>query len=212
MKAFENRRSLFRSTLVAAALAAGLGATETGLAATGDATEAQPRSDSVGAAISDTAITAEVKARYLAEEQLKSAQISVTTTNGVVTLTGTVGSSEAKAVAVKLARSVEGVKSVDGADLNILSAAVTVPPAAQEMAQSAERAISDSVITAKVKSELLADSVGKGLDVSVTTDHGVVTLRGNLANPDAINHVKDIAEKVAGVKSVDTSGLSSSGG
>jgi len=211
MKTFENSKSLFRSTLVAAALAAGLGATGTVLAASGDAAEAQPQSDSVGAAISDTAITAEVKAKYLGEERLKSSQISVTTTNGVVTLTGTVGSSEAKAVAVELAKSVDGVKSVDGADLNIQSAAVTTPPAAQQVAKTTERAISDSVITAKVKSELLADSVGKGLDVSVTTNHGVVTLRGNLSNPDAISHVKDIAEKVAGVKSVDTSGLTSSG-
>jgi hyperosmotically inducible protein len=212
MKTFENRKSLFRSTLVAAALAAGLGANGPLLADTGDAAESQPHSDSVGAAISDTAITAKVKARYLGEDRLKAAQISVTTTNGVVTLTGNAGSFEAKSIAVELAKGVEGVKSVDGDDLNIPSAAVTIPPAAHQFAKTTKRAISDSVITAKVKSELLADSVTKGLDVRVTTKHGVVTLRGNLANPDAVDHVKDIAEKVAGVKSVNTSRLSSSGG
>ena len=57
------------------------------------------------------------------------------------------------------------------------------------------------------QSELLADSVSKGFDVNVTTKHGVVMLSGSLANNDAIDHVKDIASKVDGVKSVDTSGL-----
>jgi hyperosmotically inducible protein len=40
----------------------------------------------------------------------------------------------------------------------------------------------------------------------------VVVLKGELANRDAIDHVKDIAEKVKGVKSVDTSSLTVSGG
>jgi hyperosmotically inducible protein len=78
------------------------------------------------------------------------------------------------------------------------------------MAQTTERAISDSVITAKVKSELLADSVGKGLDVSVTTNHGAVTLRGNLANPDAINRQGYCRESCR--RRVLTPRLSSSGG
>ena len=67
--------------------------------------------------------------------------------------------------------------------------------------------MSDSWITTKVKSEILADSVSKGFDVSVETIHGVVVLKGALANQDAVDHVKDIAEKVDGVKSVDTSAL-----
>jgi hyperosmotically inducible protein len=212
MKTFENRRSLFRTTLVAAALAAGLGATGPSLADTGATADPLPHSDSVGAAISDASITAVVKARYLSEERLKSSQISVTTTNGVVTLTGTAGSSEEKSAAVEVAKGVEGVRGVDAADLSIPTGAVIVPPAAKQMAKTTERAVSDSVITAKIKSELLADSMSKGLDVSVTTKHGVVMLSGKLANPDAIDHVKDIAERVAGVKSVDTSRLSSSGG
>ena len=131
MKTFENRRSLFRSTLVAAALAAGLGASGTPLAATGDAAESQPHSDNAGAAISDSTITAQVKAKYLGEDRLKTAQIGVTTTNGVVTLTGAVGSTEDKTAAVELAKGVEGVKSVDGDGLSIPSAAVSASPAAQ---------------------------------------------------------------------------------
>jgi hyperosmotically inducible protein len=53
----------------------------------------------------------------------------------------------------------------------------------------------------------LIHSVTKGFAVSVDTTHGVVILKGALANQDAISDVKHIAEKVDGVKSVDTSTL-----
>ena len=59
-----------------------------------------------------------------------------------------------------------------------------------------------------MKSQILADSLSKGFDVNVETMHGVVVLTGSLASQEAINHVKNIAEKVKGVKSVDASGLS----
>lgn len=47
--------------------------------------------------------------------------------------------------------------------------------------------------------------------MSVKTIHGVVVLKGALANQEAIDHVKDIAEKIDGVKRVDTSGLTVAG-
>ncbi len=211
MKAFENSKWMFRTTLITAALAAGMGFTGVAIAETGEAAAPQPHSDGIVAALSDTAITGKIKAQYLGDARVKEAQIKVTTTNGVVTLAGTVGSAESKTAAIELATAVEGVKSVDAIDLSIPSANMTIAPAAQQVAKSTERVVTDSVITAKVKSELLADSVSKGFEVNVTTKHGVVMLSGNLANPDAIDHVKDIAGKVDGVKSVDTSRLSSNG-
>ena len=74
-------------------------------------------------------------------------------------------------------------------------------------ASKAERAMSDSWITTKVKSEILANSVSKAFKVGVTTKHGDVALDGKLPTQDAIDLVKMIAEKVKGVKSVDTSAL-----
>lgn len=70
-----------------------------------------------------------------------------------------------------------------------------------------ERVVSDSWITTKIKSELLANSLTKGLNVRVKTRHGVVILTGKLTTQDAIDQVKSVAEKVEGVKSVDTGGL-----
>ena len=71
----------------------------------------------------------------------------------------------------------------------------------------AEQAVSDSWITTKVKSEILANSVSKGFKVEVETKQGVVALKGKLANQDAVDLVKMIAQQVKGVKSVDASGL-----
>ena len=71
--------------------------------------------------------------------------------------------------------------------------------------------VDDSWITTKVKSELLADSMTKGLDINVKTSNGVVALSGTVSNDDAADHVKDIARKVKGVKSVDASGLKTGG-
>lgn len=70
-----------------------------------------------------------------------------------------------------------------------------------------ERVMSDSWITTKVKSELLANSISDGTNVSVKTTHGVVVLTGTLASQDAVSGAKRIAEHVKGVKRVDSSGL-----
>lgn len=83
------------------------------------------------------------------------------------------------------------------------NAAVTPSNAASK----AERAVSDSWITTKVKAEILANSVSKAFKVSVKTKRGMVSLKGKLPSQDAIDLVKMIAEKVKGVKSVDVSGL-----
>lgn len=201
-------KTSFRTTLLAAGLTAGLGLSTVGVAAEESAMP-KAHSDGLGAVISDTAITAKVKSKLMGEESLKDCDIDVTTTNGVVTLKGMATNGKAKDEAEKAARSVEGVKSVD----NSLVTASSSKAAAKtkKAAATTKRVVSDSWITTKVKSELLADSVAKGFDVSVETMHGVVVLKGTLKTQDAAEHVKDIAAKVQGVKSVDTSALMVSG-
>lgn len=194
-------KTLFCNTLIVAGLVVGLGI-GTAYATSDDASAPKAHSDGMGAAVNDTAITAKVKTKLMGDKRLKKSDISVTTTNGVVTLEGTASNSKAKSTAAALAKSVEGVKSVD----NSLKT-----PGSSKAGAKTKRAVSDSWITTKVKSELLADSVSKGFDVSVKTIHGVVVLKGSLANQDAIDHVKDVAAKVDGVKSVDTSGLTVEG-
>jgi hyperosmotically inducible periplasmic protein len=161
-----------------------------------------PHSDGVGAAVSDTAITAKVKSSFVGDDRLKGSHIKVVTTNGVVTLTGSAPTSDSKSAAEELAQTVKGVRSVDDQ--------VSTPASggtAHRAVATTERVGSDSWITTKVKSEITNDSISKGFDVHVKTLNGVVMLRGTLPNKDAIDHVKDIAEKVEHVKSVDTTEL-----
>src|SRR5262245_8050006 len=68
--------------------------------------EAQP-------AVSDETITAEIKAKLLENVLLRSAQITISSTNGKVTLSGMVPSDMARTQALEAVRSTPGVRIVD---------------------------------------------------------------------------------------------------
>jgi hyperosmotically inducible protein len=67
--------------------------------------------------VTDTWITTKVKAELATTEGVKSNDITVKTVDGVVTLTGVVGTSLAAQKAVAAAESVKGVKKVDHSGL-----------------------------------------------------------------------------------------------
>ena len=73
------------------------------------------KTEKAGEYLGDAAITAKIKAEILADPLLKVSQIEVTTTNGVVKLSGTVDSQESIDRAMEIARSLKDVKSVDNA-------------------------------------------------------------------------------------------------
>jgi len=68
--------------------------------------------ESTGQYVDDTVITSKVKTAIFKEPTLKSAEINVETWKGVVQLSGFVSSAANESLAVKVASSVEGVKSV----------------------------------------------------------------------------------------------------
>jgi hyperosmotically inducible protein len=72
----------------------------------GDAT------DRTGDAVGDAALTTKVKTKFLADDDISGLKIDVDSKNGVVTLTGTVPTAAEKNLALKVAKSTEGVKSV----------------------------------------------------------------------------------------------------
>jgi hyperosmotically inducible periplasmic protein len=164
-------------------------------------------SDSLRAAVDDTATTAKVKERIATDNRLKDSKISVTTTNGIVTLTGSAPSHAEASTAEDVAGSVNGVRGVD----NRISAPSALEGAAGKVsgvAKQTEHKASDEWITTKVKGQLLSDhSVERGSDISVKTRDGVVTLYGTASSKNAFDHARDIARHVKGVKSVDTSEL-----
>jgi len=94
--------------------------------------------------------------------------------------------------------------------LGLASASAETATTATENKQAVaetRQVLSDGWITTKVKSEILADSASKGYTVQVETTQGAVVLKGTLANETAVAQIKAIAEKVEGVRSVDTMAL-----
>ncbi|HEX5314223.1 MAG TPA: BON domain-containing protein [Gammaproteobacteria bacterium] len=109
---------IIRSGLVAAACAAGaiaVGAcshnsqTPAGQISNG----AQEMGQGIAGVASDSTITTKVKAKMAANTGLSSFSIHVSTTNGIVTLTGTVDTDATRDLAEHVAATTGGVKSVN---------------------------------------------------------------------------------------------------
>lgn len=73
----------------------------------------------VGQEISDSWITTKVVTSLLYSSNVAGRNISVTTSEGIVTLTGTLGSGAERELAIELARSIRGVKDVDATGLDV---------------------------------------------------------------------------------------------
>ena len=82
------------------------------------------------------------------------------------------------------------------------STATEARQATEKAVNQTERVIDDSVITTKVKSVLLADATVKGLNISVDTVGGTVTLTGSAANQDERAKAASLAASVEGVRNV----------
>lgn len=77
--------------------------------------------DEAGDGIDDAWITAKVKSKLLADEEVVGTDINVEVQGNVVTLIGTAPSREARAQAIELARETRGVRSVVATRLGVAS-------------------------------------------------------------------------------------------
>jgi hyperosmotically inducible protein len=73
---------------------------------------AKTAADRVGKEVSDTWITTKVQAMYFLDRDVKGMNIDVTTSRGIVTLSGTVATEATRQKAIADARSIEGVSQV----------------------------------------------------------------------------------------------------
>ena len=141
--------------------------------------------------MSDSAVTAKVKSALLEEKSLKSTDISVETSNGVVTLSGFLNSQAEIETAVEIAGNVEGVKSVSD-KLHVKD----------QKSQSVSEYAGDAATTSSVKAKLLADDIVPSRKIKVETTDGVVQLSGDVENKAQSERAESIAKAVNGVKSV----------
>ncbi|MBB3227347.1 hyperosmotically inducible protein [Luteibacter sp. Sphag1AF] len=110
--------AIIRKALFAAALVAGLGAAQV------SAQDVKSTDNQTVAGKTDDAwITTKVKSEFATKKAVHGSDISVTTTEGVVALSGTVPTAKEKTNAEKIAKSVKGVKSVDASALTVSAAA-----------------------------------------------------------------------------------------
>lgn len=153
----------------------------------------------------DATTTATVKSKLLWNRNTEGLDINVDTRNGVVTLQGNADSSEAKELAERLARNTEGVRQVDN-QLEV-NAEAGKADKARDKADQAGAAISDAWISSKVKSSFLFNSSLDGLDISVDTKGGQVTLGGQVATSAEKDLATEIAENIRGVQGVNADSL-----
>jgi len=146
----------------------------------------------VGDFMDDSTITARVKAALIDDKNIRSSDISVKTENKVVTLSGSVDSAEQKDLAVKAAKTVKGVTTVND-QLNVVA----------EKSASLKGYAGDTAITSQVKAKLLADDIVPSRKVTVETRAGTVHLSGTVDSRQQADRAADIAKAVSGVKNVE---------
>jgi hyperosmotically inducible protein len=119
-----NKQSLIRRSLVAASVMLAFAAVPFSQAMASPADGAMQKSSdnqTVPDKTADAWITTKVKTEFGTTKGVHATDISVSTNDGVVTLTGTAGSAKEKARAVRVAKKVKGVKSVDATGLTVNS-------------------------------------------------------------------------------------------
>jgi hyperosmotically inducible protein len=150
-----------------------------------------PAGTTVGTEIDDSVVTARVKSALLADHDAKSFEIKVETRKGEVQLSGFVDTQARIDNAIALTRNIEGVKSVENG-MTLKDGKATVG-----------NTVDDGIVTAKVKTALLADADVKSFDIAIVTRKGEVQLSGFVDNQAQINRAIDIARGIEGVQSIN---------
>ena len=163
----------------------------TGCGKTQEVTSKSDTGATVGTEIDDIVITAKAKSKLLADPDIKGFDLKVETHKGDVQLSGFVGNQAQIDNAIRITRSVEGVKNVDNR-VSLQSASAT----------TVGIKVDDSIVTSKVKSSFLADPDIKSFDIAVITNNGKVQLSGFVNNQTQIDRAIDVASRTEGVHNV----------
>jgi hyperosmotically inducible periplasmic protein len=139
----------------------------------------------VGEEIDDATITTKVEARLTADPDVSAFNVDADTNEGVVRLSGTVETAEAKAEAEKLARETEGVRRVIN-DIKVGE-------------RTMGDRMSDTAITTKIKAKITGHPDLSPFNINVDTKDGVVTLRGTVKSEASKNEAERVAKDTEGV-------------
>ena len=186
--------------------------------------ETKAAARSTGNAIKDSWITMKVHSQFVPEDALENSDIDVDTRAGVVTLNGTVASEAGRARAIAIAKTTDGVKSVNdrlriaahaehdtsaaARDAGRKAAAETkeagreAKAATKEAAGTTGRAISDGWIKSKIAAQYVTEDSLDNSDIDIDVTRGAVVLNGAVRSAAARDRATAIAKATDGVKSV----------
>lgn len=157
-----------------------------------------------GEKVEDATISATIKSKLLWNSATDGLDIHVDTNNGKVVLSGVARSTGEKETAGRIAKFTNGVVALNN-DIVVGSPAGSSDKT--EANEKAEQTVSDTWITSKVKSSLMFTRGVDGLQITVTTTNGVVSLNGLVDSTAERELAVRVARDVRGVKKVDADGL-----
>lgn len=183
----KNRLYVLHAVLLAAVILSGCGAAVVGGAGyTGYKGATDKRS--IGTMVDDSVIATTVKTKMISDEFVKARHIDVDVLNGVVYLIGVVESVSQRRMAADIARGVEGVRHVE----NQLVVGKT----------TAGQILNDTILSSKIRTELLKDPDIRSTNVDVDTYNNVVTLTGIVSSESEKAKVLYVVQRVAGNRQV----------
>ncbi len=149
----------------------------------------------------DTWIQGKLEGAYLLNRHLNPVEIDTEVKSGTVFLSGNVDSDIEKDLAGEIAKSIEGVKSVENKltvrpenfKKNSEKSAKKESDSDDHKDRTFVQKIKDASITAAVKVKLLANSNTDGSDINVDTMRQAVTLNGKVDS----DQERELAEKIA---------------
>ncbi len=134
---------------------------------------------------SDQDITDKVDGELAAHASVPAHRIDVSTSDGIVTLSGSVGNLLARKLAARIAETVKGVRTV-------VNTIVVAP---------VER--SDGDIESDIMTALVVDPAADSYEVTVNVVNGVATLGGSVGSWHEQQLAGNLAESIRGVRSVE---------
>jgi len=148
-------------------------------------------SRSIGNKIDDQFIAPEVEAniaRAHADLTSPTSHIVVTSYNGVVLLAGQTPRSDLKSAAEQAARKVQGISKLHN-ELQVLQPTSLLVRS------------NDSLLTTKIKAQMVADASVPGTRIKVVTENGIVYLLGLVSRQEA-SSATNLVQSVGGVQKI----------
>lgn len=142
--------------------------------------------------VPDSSINAAFLQQVSAYPDLAQLNVGVSTRNGVVILTGTLSSEALAAKTIALADSITGVKDVDASQLTLTGGKI-IPN---------DVLLNSKVIGTLIRGQAFPGATINNLPITVTTNHGIVYLKGVVDTQAQMIYVIKLAQGVPGVPRV----------